>query len=105
MFRIPIKSVLRDLVVILLILLSSFFRHLCEKEITLEELDYVEVEIIETINRLEQTFPPSFFDIMIHLPIHLAIDVRLGGSIQNRWMYSTKREIGTLKSYIRKDVI
>ena len=38
---------------------------------------------------------------MIHLPIHLANEVRLGGSVQNRWMYSTEREMGTFKSYIR----
>ena len=38
---------------------------------------------------------------MIHLPIHLANEVRLGGPVQNRWMYSTEREIGTFKSYIR----
>lgn len=45
-------------------------------------------------------FPPSFFDIMIHLPIHLANKVNLSGPIQNQWMYSTEREIGIFKSYI-----
>ena len=48
---------------------------------------------------------PNFFsfifDIMIHLPIHLVNEVRLGGPVQNRWMYSTEREMGTFKSYIR----
>lgn len=38
---------------------------------------------------------------MIHLPIHLVNEVRLGGPVQNRWMYSTEREMGTFKSYIR----
>ena len=66
---IPIKSILPDHVAIPLIRLSSFFHCLCKKVITLEELDFLEVEIIETVNQLEQIFPPSFFDIMIHLPI------------------------------------
>ncbi|WMV42632.1 hypothetical protein MTR67_036017 [Solanum verrucosum] len=96
-----IKSIFPDHVAIPLIRLSSFFRRLCQKVITLEELDCLEVEIIETINQLERIFPPSFFDIMIHLPIHLANEVRLGGPVQNRWMYSTEREMGTFKSYIR----
>ena len=38
---------------------------------------------------------------MIHLPIHLVNEVRLVGPVQNRWMYSTEREMGTFKSYIR----
>ena len=38
---------------------------------------------------------------MIHLPIHLVNEVRLGRPVQNRWMYSTEREMGTFKSYIR----
>ena len=67
----------------------------------LKELDCLEVEITETINQLEKNFPPSFFDIMIHFPIHLTMEVRLGGPVQNRWMYSTEREMGTFKSYIR----
>ncbi|KAM3265786.1 hypothetical protein P3L10_002780 [Capsicum annuum] len=68
---IPIKSILPDHVAIALIRLSSFFHHLCQKVITIEEIDYLEAEIIEIINPLEQIFPPIFFDIMIHLPIHL----------------------------------
>ncbi|XP_015054911.1 uncharacterized protein LOC107001341 [Solanum pennellii] len=98
---IPIKSILPDHVAIPLIRLSSLFHRLCQKVITLEELDCLEVEIIETVNQLERIFPPSFFDIMIHLPIHLVNEVRLGGPVQNRWLYSTEREMGTFKSYIR----
>ncbi|WMV37538.1 hypothetical protein MTR67_030923 [Solanum verrucosum] len=79
-----------------LIRLSSFFRCLCQKVITLEELDCLEVEIIEIINQLERIFPPLFFDILIHL----VNEVRLGGPVQNRWMYFTEREMGTFKSYI-----
>ncbi|KAH0733048.1 hypothetical protein KY289_004236 [Solanum tuberosum] len=101
LLSIPIKIILPDHVAIPLIRLSSFFRRLCQKVITLEELHCLEVEIIETINQLERIFPPSFFDIIIHLPIHLANEVRLGGPVQNRWMYSTEREMGTFKSYIR----
>ena len=50
---------------------------------------------------MERIFPPSFFDIMIHLPIHLVNEVRLGGPVQSRWMYYPEREMGTLESYIR----
>ncbi|XP_020978148.1 uncharacterized protein LOC110271528 [Arachis ipaensis] len=38
---------------------------------------------------------------MIHLPIHLANEVRLGGPVQFRWMYPPERYMCTLKSYVR----
>ncbi|XP_019233591.1 PREDICTED: uncharacterized protein LOC109214156 [Nicotiana attenuata] len=98
---IPVKSILPDHVAIPLIRLSSFFRRLCQKVITMEELDCLEVEIRETTNQLERIFPPIFFDIMIHLPIHLANEVRLGGPVQNRWMYPPERYMCTSKSYVR----
>ena len=101
MLQVPIKSILVDHVAIPLIRLGSFFRRLCQKVITLEEIDRLEAEIVETLCQLERIFPPSFFDIMIHLPIHLANEVRLGGPVQFRWMYPPERYMGTLKSYVR----
>ncbi|KAL4286637.1 hypothetical protein AHAS_Ahas19G0106100 [Arachis hypogaea] len=98
---IPIKSILPDHVAIPLIRLSSFFRRICKKLITLEEIDRLELEIVETLCHLERIFPPSFFDIMVHLPIHLANEVRLGGPVQFRWMYPPERYMCTLKSYVR----
>ncbi|XP_042459548.1 uncharacterized protein LOC122043134 [Zingiber officinale] len=46
-------------------------------------------------------FPPSFFDIMVHLTIHLATEVQLAGPVHYRWMYPIERYLGTLKSYVR----
>jgi len=50
---------------------------------------------------MERIFPPSFFYIMVHLPIHLANEVRLGGSMQFRWMYPIERYLCRLKSYVQ----
>ena len=60
LLRIPIKSILPDHVAIPLIHLSSFFHSLCQKVITSEELDCLEVEIIQTVYQLDQIFSPSF---------------------------------------------
>jgi hypothetical protein len=49
------------------------------------------MNIIETIYKLEMKFPPLFFDSMEHLPIHLPYKVKVGGSVQYRWMYPFKR--------------
>jgi hypothetical protein len=37
--------------------------------------------IRETFYRLEMIFPPGFFDIMMHLPVHLAEEAKLGGPV------------------------
>ncbi|GJR59971.1 hypothetical protein Tco_1502133 [Tanacetum coccineum] len=42
-----------------------------DKEIILKELDKMQAELVVTLCLLEKFFPPSFFDIMIHLTVHL----------------------------------
>ena len=49
---------------------------------------------------LEKYFPPSFFDIMIHLTVHLVKEVRLCEPIYLRWMYPFERFMKVLKSYV-----
>ncbi|KAE8725780.1 hypothetical protein F3Y22_tig00008145pilonHSYRG00058 [Hibiscus syriacus] len=57
------------------------------------------VKVRKTI--IEKYFPPSFFDVMIHLMVHLAREVRLCGPIHFRWMYPFERYMKTLKGYVR----
>ena len=38
---------------------------------------------------------------MVHLPIHVANELRLGGPVQFRWMYPPERYMYRLKSYVR----
>jgi hypothetical protein len=49
------------------------------------------MNIIQTIYKLEMIFPPSFFNSMEHLHIHLPFEVKIGGPIQYRWMYPFER--------------
>ncbi|XP_073219652.1 uncharacterized protein [Cicer arietinum] len=72
-----------------------------QKVIEVADLDILQTEIVETLCQLETIFPPSFFDIMVHLPIHLVNEVILGRPAQFRWMYFTERYLGKLKSYVR----
>uniref|UniRef100_A0A2N9FKN1 DUF4218 domain-containing protein n=1 Tax=Fagus sylvatica TaxID=28930 RepID=A0A2N9FKN1_FAGSY len=79
-----IRSLLPKKVCEPLIGLSGFFAELCSKELRVEELDRLNDQIAETICKLEQVFPPSFFDVMMHLPIHLAYDAKVAGPVQYR---------------------
>ncbi|XP_020204521.2 uncharacterized protein LOC109789889 [Cajanus cajan] len=101
LLQIAIRSTMPNAVAHPLIRLGCFFRSLCQKVIQVHELDYLQAEIVEILCQLEMIFPPSFFDIMVHLPIHLSNEVKLGGPVQFRWMYPIERYLCKLKSYVR----
>ena len=71
--------------------LSHFFRDICSTVLHTKHLETLEKNIVETLCKLEKIFPPSFFDSMEHLPIHLAYEARVGGPVQYRWMYPFER--------------
>ena len=50
--------------------LCLFFNAICRKVIDPTRLDELENEAIIILCQLEMYFPPSFFDIMVHLIVH-----------------------------------
>ena len=71
--------------------ICNFFNRLCQHILDPEMLLALETEIVETMCQLERFFPPALFDIMFHLPLHLAREARLGGPVHFRWMYPFER--------------
>ncbi|HET7732936.1 MAG TPA: DUF4218 domain-containing protein [Paludibacter sp.] len=78
-----------------------FFKSICSKEIVLEDLDKMQAELCVTLCLLEKFFPPSFFDIMVHLTVHLTREVKLCGPICFRWMYPFERRMKDIKAHVR----
>ncbi|XP_062014790.1 uncharacterized protein LOC133731433 [Rosa rugosa] len=81
--------------------LCSFFHQLCQREIEKKNIGVLDEEIAETVCMFERFFPPSFFDIMVHLPIHLAQEALIGGPVHFRWMYPFERFMKDLKGYVK----
>ena len=52
----------------------------------------------EMICKLEKIFPPGFSNPMQHMILHLPMEARLGGPVQNRWCYATERMQKTLRA-------
>ncbi|WVZ25292.1 hypothetical protein V8G54_003836 [Vigna mungo] len=71
---------------------SHFFRDLCCTTLNEVDLRKMEENISFILCKMERIFPPSFFDSMEHLPIHLPYEAGLGGPVQYRWMYPFERE-------------
>lgn len=61
----------------------------------------LEEKIPEILCNLEKIFPPSFFDVMEHIPVHLPREAALGGPVQYRWMYSSERFCYHLKKKVK----
>jgi hypothetical protein len=59
--------------------LSIFFRQLCAKELSRTVIADLERMAHVLICKLEKIFPPSFFNPMQHLILHLPSEARLGG--------------------------
>ncbi|XP_052297107.1 uncharacterized protein LOC127902292 [Citrus sinensis] len=98
---IALRSILPDHVKYAIIRLCFFFNSLCVTVVDVTKFDQMEEDIALTLCLLEKCFPPSFFDIMIHLTIHLVNEVRLCGPVYLRWMYPFERNLKGLKAYFR----
>ena len=68
---ISIHSILAEKVRSAITKLCFFFRSICSKVIDPKISQILHKEIVITLCELEMYFPPSFFDIMVHLVIHL----------------------------------
>ncbi|CAL9024619.1 unnamed protein product [Prunus brigantina] len=81
--------------------LCFFFNAICAKTVDVSKLDKLEEDVVVTLCLLEKYFPPSFFDIMVHLVVHLVREVRLCGPVYFRWMYPFERYMEVLKGYVQ----
>nr|XP_028954636.1 uncharacterized protein LOC108170381 [Malus domestica] len=96
-----IRPVFPEAVTMVLLELSAIFRQLCSKKESEEGFKELSSRIALTLCQLEKIFPPAFFDIMVHLSVHLADEAALAGPVPYRWMYPIERYLQTLKRYVR----
>jgi len=62
---------------------SSIFKKIYLKVLDLEILHFMNEEVVVVLCWLEHDFPPSFFNSMTHLPVHLVEELQLCRSIHN----------------------
>ncbi|XP_042967497.1 uncharacterized protein LOC122300711 [Carya illinoinensis] len=81
--------------------LSTFFKILCARTCKKEAVLQLESNIALNLCKLETIFPPNFFDVMVHLAVHLPRELLLAGPVQYRWMYPFERYLGKFKRYVK----
>ncbi|XP_026384463.1 uncharacterized protein LOC113280039 [Papaver somniferum] len=77
----------------------------------LEEFKHVELgknpnrkskkESVVLVTSLIGIFPPAFFDVMVHLAVHLPHEAQIAGPVNYNWMYPIERFIGSLKRFVK----
>jgi len=83
---------------------SKVFRRICNKVWNPSEIDLVRIDVAISLTLVKMHFPPSFFDIMMHLLYHLVDESDLCGLVSTRWMYPMERYMKTFKTYVRNMV-
>ena len=82
--------------------LSFCFNAISQKVIDETTLDDLEKNFFHTICLLEAYFPPSFFDVSVHLMVHLVREIRYLGPMFLHHMYPYERFMSTLNKYTKR---
>ncbi|KAI3763957.1 hypothetical protein L2E82_13955 [Cichorium intybus] len=81
--------------------LCMFFKQLCSRTLLVKDMKKAKNDVLTILCKLELIYPPAFFDIMIHLVLHLPDEALCGGPVYMRWMYPFERYMKKLKNYVR----
>ncbi|GKU89599.1 hypothetical protein SLEP1_g3722 [Rubroshorea leprosula] len=90
-YSLAIRGSLPKRVASIIIELCHLFKCLCAKVLKESDLDELKSQSAMILCEMEKIFPPSFFTMMVHLIMHLAEKVKLGGAVAYRWMYPIER--------------
>ena len=96
-----VRNLLDESVRVAIIKMSRVFQKLCAKEVRREDKERTMVDVVMATCILEKEFPPTFMNVMTHLPVHLVEQLFTCGPVHCRWMYPIERYLKTLKDYVR----
>jgi hypothetical protein len=80
--------------------LGRFSRQLCSKTLMVDALHQMKEDIVLILCKLEKIYPPAFFDVMVHLVVHLPDEALLRGPVHYGWMYPIERRLGFFKRFV-----
>nr|GEX31168.1 hypothetical protein [Tanacetum cinerariifolium] len=81
--------------------LCSLFKQICSATLMEDDMLKAQIKVVDILCDLELIYPPTLFDIMIHLVIHLPLEDLEGMPIRPRWMFPFERYMKKLKGYVQ----
>jgi hypothetical protein len=98
---IALRGLLPENVRVAIVKVCAFLNAISQKVINPEVLPRLQNDVIQCLVSFELVFPPSFFNIMTHLLVHLVDEISILGPVFLHNMFPFERFMGVLKKYVR----
>jgi hypothetical protein len=80
--------------------LCAFLNAISQKAINPLDLAMLQNDVVQCLVSFELVFPPSFFNVMTHLLVHLVKEIAILGPVFLHNMFPFERFMGVLKKYV-----
>src|SRR4051794_17752508 len=97
---VSLRGLLPENVRVPIVKLCAFLNAISQKVINPEMLPRLQKDVVQCLVSFELVFPPSFFDIMTHLLVHLIEEINILGPVFLHNIFPFERFMGVLKKYV-----
>ena len=81
--------------------LCAFLNEISQKAIDPEKLIQLQNDVVQSLVSFEMVFPPSFFNIMTHLLVHIVKEINILEPVFLHNMFPFERYMSVLNKYVR----
>ena len=97
---IALRGLLPENVRVPIVKLCAFLNAISQKVINPDILPRLQKDVVQCLVSFELVFPPSFFNIMTHLLVHLVEEIAILGPVFLHNMFPFERSMRVLKKYV-----
>ncbi|KAK1630781.1 hypothetical protein QYE76_005096 [Lolium multiflorum] len=97
---VALRGLLPENVRVPIVKLCAFLNAISQKVIDPLTLQNLQKDVVQCLVSFELVFPPSFFNIMTHLLVHLVEEIGVLGPVFLHNMFPFERFMGVLKKYV-----
>src|SRR4051812_2994778 len=91
---VALRGILPENVWLTIVKVFAFLNAISQKVIDPESLSGLQIDVVQCLVSFELLYPPSFFNIMTHLLVHLVEEIRIHGPVFLHNMFPLKRFMG-----------
>ena len=97
---VALRGLLPENVRLAIVKLCAFLNAISQKVIDPEIIPRLENDLVQCLVSFELVFPPSFFNIMTHVLVHLCEEINVLGPVFLHNMFPFERFMEVLKKYV-----
>ena len=97
---VALMGILLEDVTLAIVKLCAFLNEISQKAIDPQKLIQPQNDVVQCLVSFEMVFPPSFFNIMTHLLVHIVKEINILGLVFLHNMFPFERYMAVLKKYV-----